>query len=889
MNTHAETALPSAAAANGLHGRGHNRAATETNGAASTPQPAPQKGRATEPAKDAAKRGFRVGLRAKTIIPSFMLLAATTGVLVGVVTFQRAKIADERYAALDATAVGIQDKIDRALFDRSGDAQAFALNAAFQRDLTSTKEPERKQISSVLDTYVKTYNTYLLTLLLDPSGKVVAANTIDPEGAPLSNPAAIAAADFSGNEEFKNARDGKFNTSATAGAQTGTVMGRPTRDPLVSAAYGSKAPSWTISFTAPVKTAKGDVVGFIRNYVSESPIENIVAETYPILSAQGMSTASITIVEPNGDIIMNVDPQELGHTKNERDANFVENLLKAGDPLIKHATTQGTPDHEHETFLDKHDSDKHKKTIIHSGAYARSQAVMGFPGSGFITSVRIDSGEFMQRLDHLRKTTLWVGLGGLLIGGVVMWWVSGGVVKGVLRIRTAISNLAAGDISSPVNVKSRDEVGEMAYAFNTAREGLHNVFGMDHLDWQSIAAQRQEVARLTSVVENSPVNIIVADTSLKIAYLNPAARRTLASLEHLLPVRASQLIGQSVDVLHSNPALMRKQVSDPANLPFQTQFKLGNETIDLQATAVHDSEGKYLGPMISWEVITKRLEAEDRERAMTDNLRKTLDSVSQNSQTLASAAEELTTTSQQMSTNSSETSAQANAVAAAAEQVSANVATVATSAEELTASVKEIAKNASEAARVATNAVTVTEKTNVTVGKLGESSNEIGKVIKTITSIAEQTNLLALNATIEAARAGEMGKGFAVVANEVKELAKQTALATEDISQKIDAIQTDTRGAVVAIGQISDVIKQINDIQNSIASAVEEQSATTNEIARNATEAARGSTEISKSIMNVSSAARSTSEGAGNSLQAANELARLAANLKTLVEQSGVK
>jgi methyl-accepting chemotaxis protein len=184
--------------------------------------------------------------------------------------------------------------------------------------------------------------------------------------------------------------------------------------------------------------------------------------------------------------------------------------------------------------------------------------------------------------------------------------------------------------------------------------------------------------------------------------------------------------------------------------------------------------------------------------------------------------------------------------------------------------------------------VHVAQATNQTVSKLGESSLEIGKVIKVITSIAQQTNLLALNATIEAARAGEAGKGFAVVANEVKELAKQTATATEDISRKIEAIQTDTKSAVGAIDQIGQIISQINDLQNTIASAVEEQTATTNEIARNASEAARGTDEIARNVTSVSQAARSTSEGAANTLNAAAELAKLAAELQQVVEAAKV-
>jgi methyl-accepting chemotaxis protein len=260
-------------------------------------------------------------------------------------------------------------------------------------------------------------------------------------------------------------------------------------------------------------------------------------------------------------------------------------------------------------------------------------------------------------------------------------------------------------------------------------------------------------------------------------------------------------------------------------------------------------------------------------------------SLEQTVQALASAALELTAVSQQLASNSEETSTQANIVSAAAEQVSRNISTVATAAEEMGASIKEIAKSANEAARVATSAVKVADKTNITISKLGESSVEIGNVIKVITSIAQQTNLLALNATIEAARAGEAGKGFAVVANEVKELAKQTARATEDISRRIEAIQTDTKSSVDAIGQVGLIISQIHDIQSTIASAVEEQTATTAEISRNVAEAAVGSGEIAQNVHGVAQAARSTTEGAAETRNSADELSRMAATLQQLVVQ----
>lgn len=268
-----------------------------------------------------------------------------------------------------------------------------------------------------------------------------------------------------------------------------------------------------------------------------------------------------------------------------------------------------------------------------------------------------------------------------------------------------------------------------------------------------------------------------------------------------------------------------------------------------------------------------------------EGMRCTLAAIAQTTLALASSAEESTSVSHKMAANAAETSTQASEVSAAAEQVSKNVQSVATAAEQMSASIREIAKNAAGATQIVTEAVQVAETTNTTITKLGESGAEIGNVIKIITSIAKQTNLLALNATIEAARAGEAGKGFAVVANEVKELAKQTANATEDISQKIAAIQNDTREAITAISQIAQIIAQVNDISNTIASAVEEQSVTTNEIGRNVLEAYKGSVKIARNITTVAQAAQDTAEEATMMQNAAGELARMAAELQGVVAQ----
>ncbi|WP_307844979.1 methyl-accepting chemotaxis protein [Actinotalea solisilvae] len=265
--------------------------------------------------------------------------------------------------------------------------------------------------------------------------------------------------------------------------------------------------------------------------------------------------------------------------------------------------------------------------------------------------------------------------------------------------------------------------------------------------------------------------------------------------------------------------------------------------------------------------------------AAVTSMRTLVSAVADSATTVASAAEELSASNAQVASGAAETSTQAGVVAAAAEQVSRNVQTVAAGAEQMGASIREIAENATLAVRVASEATDVAEQTTATVAQLGVSSQEIGDVVKAITAIAEQTNLLALNATIEAARAGEAGKGFAVVAGEVKELAQETARATDDISRRVQTIQSDTAGAVTAIGRISEIVGRINAYQLTIASAVEEQTSTTTEMSRSVTEAATGAAEIARNVVAVATASESSTDVLTQMRGATEELARMSSDL----------
>ena len=310
---------------------------------------------------------------------------------------------------------------------------------------------------------------------------------------------------------------------------------------------------------------------------------------------------------------------------------------------------------------------------------------------------------------------------------------------------------------------------------------------------------KADLARYKQMIDNLTVNLITADKEGNINFINPASERTLRSIQSLLPISVDKIVGSSMNVFHKNPSHQLGIISDEKNLPHSATIKLADEYLELSIHPLYDQDSKYIGPMVSWAVVTETIELKRKTQENKDKLEQTVLGAS-------SKTEDST------------------------KVLKSNITAIASATEQLLSSISEISSRAKDAADKTDNTVHTTNNAKHNVELLQEQSNEIGEIIKVVNAIASQTNLLALNATIEAARAGDSGKGFAVVANEVKELANQTAGATREITSKIRAIQDGTNNVMGMISGTAESITDLNNLIVAIASSVEEQNAALEEI-----------------------------------------------------------
>jgi methyl-accepting chemotaxis protein len=373
-----------------------------------------------------------------------------------------------------------------------------------------------------------------------------------------------------------------------------------------------------------------------------------------------------------------------------------------------------------------------------------------------------------------------------------------------------------------------------------------------------------EAAEKIPVVENAPINLITANTDGIVTYMNPASLKTLKSLQHLLPIPAERIVGSSYDVFHKNPAHQRRLLSDPKNLPHRAQIKIGDETLDLFASAIYDRDGKFKGPMIAWEVITEKVKARQRETELMERITESSSQFTEGARVIAESSQALAEGAQTQS--------------AAVEQMSA-------STQELTRSIETVKESSSDANKLAKSTSSLAEEGGTAVKKsveamelIRKSSEQIGEIIQVISEIASQTNLLALNAAIEAARAGEHGMGFAVVADEVRKLAERSSEAAKEISSLIkESTERVSEGATLS--------EETAKALEKIIQGVEETTRKISEIATVTVEQAQTAKEVATAIQTVAGVAEQSAAGSEQLASSSEQLGAQSASMSQLVSR----
>lgn len=401
----------------------------------------------------------------------------------------------------------------------------------------------------------------------------------------------------------------------------------------------------------------------------------------------------------------------------------------------------------------------------------------------------------------------------------------------------------------------------------------------------SLATERLKIQReadlKSSMVESAPINMMCTDLEGVITYVNPTVMTTLSKYAKVLPVPLDKLVGTQFDIFHKDPSYQLGLLKDfDRSFPREVLIDYQGLKMDLTATVLRDSEGQAIGVQACWMDVTER-EHKRQLEIETDQ------KISENADQVAGASTELSAQADQMRGSVTDVQGKVDDASTQADSVRTQMDGVMSATEEMNTAVQEISNGAQEAASISNEAVETALQANNIVSALGDSSAEISNVIKAISSVAQQTNLLALNATIEAARAGEAGKGFAVVASEVKELAKETRTATEDITKKIEKIQGDTAKAVSAIESITEIINRLSQIANTTASSVEEQAVTTNEMSKNIAEANSGASLITESMKMVVEQIEQMKLGIEQNGEAANSLGGLAEALTAITKSKG--